>query len=124
LARRGTRVGIEKFLRDFGIVAKVHTRAQAWGEGVWGEPAFSITQPLYLIVEILRITTPAMDASYLGEGAWGEAVYTQPRRPLTEAEIIKLVRFEQPDAQVIHIVWRLKAYEPVDYTTYWGQISW
>lgn len=124
LARRGTARGIEMFLRDFGIVAKVHTRAQAWGEMVWGETAFSISQPLYLIVEIMRIETPAMDACFYGEGAWGEAYYTRPQKPLTEADIINLVRYQQPHAQVINIVWRLGGYEPINYDPVWKQISW
>ena len=124
LARRGTRRGIELFLKDFGIIAKVHLRAQAWGEGVYGEMAFSVTQPLYLIVEIIRLETPAMDASYLGEGAWGEAIYTRPKPPVTETDIINLVRYQQPHAQVINIAWRLKGYEPTDFETYWKQVSW
>ncbi len=124
LARRGTRRGIELFLKDFGIIAKVHTRAQAWGEGVWGEQVFSVTQPLYLIVEIIRLETPAMDASYLGEGAWGEAIYTRPTPPVTEADIINLVRYQQPHAQVINIAWRLSGYEPVNYDPVWYQFSW
>lgn len=124
LGRRGTARGIELFLRDFGIVAKVYNRPQAWGEGVYGEQVFSIAQPLYLIVEILRIDTPAMDASYLGEGCWGESVYTVPRSPITEKEILELVRYQQPHAQQINVVWRLGGYEPVNYEPVWGQISW
>lgn len=124
LARRGTRRGIELFLKDFGIIAKVHLRAQAWGEGVYGEQVFSVTAPLHLIIEIIRLETPAMDASYLGEGPWGEAIYTRPKPPVTETDIVNLVRYQQPHAQVINIVWRLSGYEPVNFETVWGQISW
>lgn len=124
LARRGTRRGIELFLKDFGILARVHTRAQAWGEGVYGEQVFSITQPLYLIIEILQVDTPMMDASYLEEGCWGEAIYTVPKAPITEKEILELVRYQQPHAQQINVVWRLGGYEPVNYDPVWGQISW
>lgn len=124
LARRGTPRGIELFLKDFGIVARVHTRPVTWGEFAWGETSFSIAQPLYLIVEILHVKTPAIDASYWHEGAWGEAFYSAPVRPLTESEIVELVRYQQPHAQVIDILWKLGGYEPIDYDAYWQQISW
>lgn len=124
LARRGTRRGIELFLKDFGIVARVHTRAQGWGEFVWGETAFTITQPLHLIVEILYVRGPRIDASFYGEGPWGEAFYSVPEDPITEDDIIRLIRYQQPHAQVIEVVWRFSGYEPVDYTPYWYQIAW
>ncbi len=124
LARRGTARGIELFLKDFGIVARVHTRAVVWNEFVWGESAFSISQPLHLIVEIFHVQTPASDASYIGEGAWGEAFYSVPVKPVTESDIVNLVRYQQPHAQVINVYWRLGGYTPVDYTPVWEQISW
>lgn len=124
LGRRGTSRGIELFLRDFGIVARVHKRPVTWGEFVWGETSFSIAQPLHFIIEILSIETPNMDACFWGEGVWGESFYSVPRKPLTEKEIIELVRFQQPHAQVINVYWKLGGYQPVDYDSLWQQISW
>ena len=125
LARRGTARGIELFLREFGIVARVHTRAVTWGEFVWGETSFSITKPLFLIIEILHLVTPPADQSFYGEGAWGEAFYTVPTRPLTERELIDLVRYQQPNAQSITVAWRLGGVDHIrQIGDYWQQVSW
>lgn len=105
LARRGTRKGIELFLRDFGIVAKVHTKSQPWGEFVYGETSYALTQPLNIIIEILFCTGQRIDACYVGEAVWGESFYSKPARPFTDREIIDLVRFEQPVAQNIYVLW-------------------
>lgn len=124
LARRGTRRGIELWLADFGVVARVHARPVPWGEFVWGETCFSVMQPLHLVVEILFIHQPRMDAHYWGEGAWGEAYYTQPTPALTEREIIDLIRYVQPHSQEITLVWRNGRSRPVDDgEVYWHQIS-
>jgi hypothetical protein len=124
LARRGTAKGIELFLEDFGIVARVHKRPVVWGEFAWGESSFSITQPLHLVVEILRIENPPADLCFYGEGVWGEMFWLSQRRPLSESDILNLVRYQQPHAQVIDVSWKLRGYQPADYTPYWGQISW
>lgn len=105
LGRRGTRRGIELWLADFGIIARVHTRTAPWGEFVWGETSFAIADPLHLIVEILFLQSPAMDQCYYGEGAWGEGYYTDPRPLLTEREIIDLIRYVQPHSQEIIVLW-------------------
>jgi phage tail-like protein len=106
LARRGTRRGIELWLLDFGIVARVHTRTPPWGEFVWGETAFAIAEPLHLIIEILFLQSPAADMCFFGEGAWGESYYVEPAAMFTDKEILDLVRYVQPHAQEITIVWR------------------
>lgn len=99
LARRGTRRGIELWLLDFGIVARVHTRALPWGEFVWGENHFSITEPLYIIVEVLFLQSPRRDLHVWSEGAWGEFYYTEPKPLFAVKEIIDLLRYVQPHAQ-------------------------
>jgi phage tail-like protein len=127
LARRGTRRGIELWLLDFGIVARVHTRSQPWGEFVWGDTHFAIDQPLHLIVEILFLQSGQTDLSVWGEGVWtdyqnpdlygdilyadgevsaGEGFYSNPKPLLSEADIIRLIRYVQPHSQEIVIVWR------------------
>lgn len=126
LARRGTAKGIELWLSDFGIVARVHTRAVTWAEFVWGETAFAVTEPLNLIVEILRLNTPSADASFYGEGPYGEAFYSMPAASITEEEVIALVRYFQPHAHSISIVWRQGGSDSQlgSEQFYWEQISW
>lgn len=123
LARRGTRRGIELWLLDFGIIAKVHTRTAPYGEFVWGESSFAITSPLRLIVEILFLQSNTQDVHAIGEGAWGEAYYAEPRAILTEREIIDLIRYVQPQAQEIIVTWRFpRPGQPS--VIYWEQIEW
>ena len=106
LARRGTRRGIELWLLDFGIVARVHTRTLTYGEFVYGESHFAINEQLHIIVEILFINSAQTDLSICGEGAFGEFYYNNP--PLyTENEILNLLRFVQPQAQELIVVWRI-----------------
>lgn len=125
IARRGTRIGIEKFLLDFGIVARVHTKAITWGEFVWGETAFSITTPLRLVIEIVEILSPQIDLSEWGESGWGEAYWTNPQSWFTNDDILGLVRYMQPTSQSISIVWQLPQISTFDDgTIYWQQIEW
>lgn len=104
LARRGTRRGIELWLLDFGIVAKVHTRTLPWGEFVWGETNWAISEPLNIIVEILFYRSAQRDLHVWGEGAFGEFYYTEPKPLFTLKEILDLVRYVQPHAQEIYLL--------------------
>lgn len=106
LGRRGTRRGIELWLLDFGIVARVHTRSQPWGEFAWGETHFAISEPLHILIEILFLQAAAADVHAWGEGAWGEAYYSQHRPLFVDQEIRRLIRYMQPHAQEITVVWR------------------
>ncbi len=112
LARRGTRRGIELWLLDFGIVARVHTRNLPWGEFVWGESHFSISEPLHLVVEILFIQSAQTDICAWGEGAWGEFYYSEPKPPFTEKELLDLLRFVQPHAQEFIVLWHTNYQSP------------
>ncbi len=107
LARRGTARGIERWLLDFGIVARVHTRPKPWGEFVWGETHYAITEPLHIVIEILFLKGTAADMCFWGEGSapYGEMFYTTPRPLFSDKEIIDLIRYVQPHAQVIHVYW-------------------
>lgn len=132
LARRGTRRGIELFLLDFGIVARVHTRPLAWGEFVWGESHFAINEPLRLVVEILFIKSPPVDLRVWGEGAWGEFYYAAPEPVLTDKEIFDLIRFQQPNAQEVIVAFSglredsdfTPVWEQLDAQPVWQQIDW
>jgi phage tail-like protein len=123
LGRRGTRRGIELWLADFGIIARVHTRNAPYGEFVWGETMFSIPEPLHLIVEVLFLRQSSAEISFWGESAWGEGFYTEPRPMFTDREITDLVRYVQPVSQSITIVWRNRIQTPST-QEYWEQISW
>lgn len=122
LARRGTRRGIELWLLDFGIVARVHTRTLPWGEFVYGESHFAITEPLHLIVEILFLQSAPQDLAVWGEGAFGEFHYTEPKPLFTEKEILDLIRFVQPHAQDITVIWRVGEVWESD-EIFWQQIQ-
>lgn len=106
LARRGTRRGIELWLLDFGIVARVHTRTLPWGEFVYGETHYTISEPLYLIVEILFLQPAQTDLHVWGEGAFGEFYYSNPKPFFTTKEMIDLIHFVQPHAQEILFILR------------------
>lgn len=123
LARRGTRRGIELWLADFGIIARVHTRNAPWGEFIWGESAFAIAEPLHIVIEILHLQSAENDLHVWGEGAWGEFYYTNPKPLFTQKEIIDLIRYVQPHAQEITLVWRVGSDSESD-EIYWSQIQW
>lgn len=123
LARRGTRRGIELWLADFGIIARVHTRTAPWGEFVWGETAFAIAEPLHLIVEILHLQAAQADLHVWGEGAYGEFYYTNPKPLFTQKELLDLIRYVQPHAQDILVVWRVGNIWQSD-EEFWGLIEW
>ena len=124
-ASRSTRnaPGHELWLRDFGIIARVHTRALPWGEFVYGETHFAITEPLHIIVEILFLQSAQQDLAVWGEGAFGEFFYTEPKPLFTEKEILDLIRFVQPHSQEITVIWRVgEAWETDDEV--WNIIQW
>lgn len=123
LARRGTRRGIELWLLDFGIVARVHTRTPPWGEFVWGETTFAIPDPLHLVVEILFLQSPPSDLSFWDEGVWGESIWAAPQPMFSEKEILDLIRYVQPHSQEITVVWRVADSIPND-DLFWEQVQW
>ncbi|HMU34471.1 MAG TPA: hypothetical protein PKC89_11450 [Pyrinomonadaceae bacterium] len=108
LGRKGTARGIEAWLGDFGIVARVHTRSQPWDEFVWGENTFAISAPLHIVVEILEIVAGRFDMCFVGsENVWGEGFYVSPRPLYSTREILELIRYVQPHSQEIYVVWSL-----------------
>jgi hypothetical protein len=125
LARRGTRRGIELWLADFGIIARVHTRTPPYGEFVWGETTFAISEPLHLIIEIMFLRQTSADMCFWGEAVWGESFYVEPQPMFTDREVIDLVRYVQPHSQDITIVWRTgERLPPSGNEFFWEQIQW
>jgi phage tail-like protein len=131
LARRGTRRGIELWLLDFGIVARVASRPRAYDDDFYGEGGWLVDEPLTLIVEILgykdrvnidrwfygeswyggtRASTGAMNSPPLYY-AEGESYYTNSETVMAPAEIEELLRFVWPAGQEMFVVWA--AHEPL-----------
>lgn len=105
LARRGTARGIELWLNDFFIEAKVHKSPMFFGEGFFGEPLIFVSEPLTLIVEIGKVAPPNYieDCSVFSE-SYFEECYPAESTPLYLLnEVENLLRYVQPQAQEIII---------------------
>lgn len=103
-ARRGTREGIQGFLRAFGIRARVTTEPQYWGELTFGEDTWTMTGPLVIIIQVF----PSADAlpedlNFWGELTFGEDHFATPRLTLERADIDGLLRFMWPIGHFIVI---------------------
>jgi len=106
-ARRGTRRGIEEFLRAFGIHARVFNKPSCWGELAWGDTGWVLPEPLGLVVQITRVDDLVnFDVQCWGEAVCGESPVTTSTRVLTLREIESLLRFQWPNGQelMIHYV--------------------
>jgi hypothetical protein len=106
LARRGTRFGIEDFLRAFLIYATVWNRPQYWGEFYFGDGGWTVTAPLGLVVQVSHLgdqVNPEAPASSVGEFFWGEGYFAEQRPMLTRREIEDLIRFQWPTGQQVMI---------------------
>ena len=105
LARRGTALGIELWLKDFSIVARVYTKPAFYGESVWGDDTFRTFEPLLIAVELMYVEPRVwQDESVYGEGCLGEAFYNYNDPLFTTAELFSLLKFVQPYAQEILII--------------------
>lgn len=113
LARRGTVKGIEQWLADFGIRARVYARPGFVGEMVWGEPELYLSNPLVILIEILRAEMPQpVEMSAVGAGAIGESFYQSVAPLFTAGELNALLRYVQPQAQEIALVTRVGDNQP------------
>jgi phage tail-like protein len=103
-ARRGTKRGIEEFLRAFGLHVRVFNQPQYWGEAVFGEDVWTMTGPLAIVVQVFpeAAAIPA-DQSFWGEFAWGEAVFANPAKQVERADLERLLRFQWPIGHTIMI---------------------
>ncbi len=108
LARRGTARGIELWLADFHVHARIITRPIFYGEFVWGEPQLYVADPLVILIEVLSADMEhKTEISVVGESVWGEGVYIENEPLFTSGEFNALVRYEQPIAQEILFVTRI-----------------
>jgi phage tail-like protein len=111
IARRGTPKGIEGFLRAFSIYARHYRKPQYWGEFVWGEPEWTITDALGNVVQISHLADEVnndVQGMAFGEFVWGEG-YTRDVEPtLTNKEIEDLIRYEWPNGQQMMIEYQVR----------------
>lgn len=110
LARRGTARGIELWLADFHLLARVHTRPAFYGESVWGEPTIAVSEPLLIPIEILSAEQPSpTDICAVGDGCYGEQFYADYQPLFTQKELRDLLLYVQPNAQEILLMPRRSA---------------
>jgi hypothetical protein len=112
LARRGTKRGIEEFLKAFSIYARVSNRPQYWGEFVWGEAGYTMTGPLLVIVQVSHLRDEVnkdVRGMAFGEFVWGEGDHYKAVEPtLTRREIENLIRFEWPNGQRVMVEYQIR----------------
>lgn len=103
LARRGTRRGIELWLRDFGAIAAIWLREDFLGETYLGEGGYTVSQPLLVVVEIIALLDwNSQDQGTLDDCFLGESSFVgEPPARLNDLEIERLLRFSQPIGQAI-----------------------
>jgi hypothetical protein len=128
LARRGTRIGIEGFLKAFSTYARVYNRPMYWGEFVWGEPGWTISHALGVVVQISHL---ADEVNHDTRGmAWGEFVlgegfYRDVEPTLTNREIEDLIRFQWPNSNRVMVDYQVRpnvaGYEGWEKTIPWDE---
>jgi len=107
LARRGTKLGIETFLKAFSIYARVSNGPQYWGEFVWGQGGYTITDALGIVVQVSHladeVNKDVQAMATWGDFAWGEGCLRETEATLTRREIEDLVRFEWPNSHRVMV---------------------
>lgn len=111
LARRGTKLGIEEFLKAFSVHVRVSNRPQFWGEFVWGEGGYAITDALGVVVQVSHLADEVnkdVRAGSWGEFAWGESDFRDVEQTLTRKEIEDLIRFGWPQGHRVMIDYQVR----------------
>lgn len=105
LARRGTARGIELFLKDFGVSARVSTKQQFWEECVFDEDLWNVEQPLIMVVEIFSgYNHSSYDLGGYDDSIFDESlIFSAPEQIIADVEIETLLRFQQPLGQQFFI---------------------
>jgi len=120
LARRGTAIGIETFLKEFSINARAFVRPQYFGDFVWGEGGWTITDALGVAVQVYSLNDEVnldIGTSGFGELVWGEGLYRETTATLTTREIEDLLRWEWPNGQRLMVEYAV--FEPVSGPEAW-----
>lgn len=104
LARRGTRRGIQDWLRHFSIYARVFNRPVFLEESYIGEAGWFVESPLGLVVRVSHLADRVNgDLLAVEEGYCEETFVSNPTATLSRAEIEDLLRFEWPTSQRLMI---------------------
>lgn len=103
-ARRGTREGIETFLRAFGITARVFNEPEYFEEAYFDEDGWTMTGPLGLVVQIFPSAAALpSDLDYFEEAFLEESYAFLPSGSLARADVDALLDFQQPAGHIIFI---------------------
>ncbi len=111
LARRGTSFGIEDFLRDFSIFARVYARPQYIEEAYLGDEAWGVEGPLGVVVQISHLADEVNHDVYgqgIEEAYLEESFASDTRETLSKREIEDLIRFQWPQSQRVMIDYRVR----------------
>jgi hypothetical protein len=112
LARRGTKRGIEEFLKAFSVFVRVSNRPQYWGQFVWGAKGYSITDALLIVAQVSHLADEVnkdVRGMAWGQFVWGQGNYYRDCKPtLTRREIEDLLRFEWPDGQRMMVEYQIR----------------
>jgi hypothetical protein len=104
LARRGTPVGIQKFLADFGVGCVVETGPTFWGDFFWDERGWLFTGPNVMVVRLFpQYPAVSVDAMFWGEAAWGDDYWGEQGQNIQLVDVDQLLRWEWPLAQFMFI---------------------
>jgi phage tail-like protein len=104
LARRGTKAGIEGFLRAFGVHAVVFNRPEYWGSFYWGASDWTMTGPLALVVRVYPMRdVAASEMATWGEFFWQDAYFAPENGVVEQSDVEALLRFQAPLSQDIYI---------------------
>lgn len=105
LARRGTPDGIKLWLRDFGITARVYSRAAYWDEFYFAEDSWMMEEPLITIIEIYAgFNLTSYDLGTYDDCIVEESLYFGViEQIVTNVEVESLLRFVQPFGQAFYV---------------------
>jgi phage tail-like protein len=111
LARRGTPAGTEGLLRAFSVYARHYRAPEYWGEFVWGEAGWAITEPLGNVVQVSHLADEVnsdVRAMTWNEMVWGEGYFRETEATLTTKEIENLIRYGWPNGQQMNVAYQVR----------------
>ena len=104
LARRGTAVGIQKFLADFGVGCVVETGPAFWGDLFWDERGWLCGGPNVIVVRLFpQLPAVPAEAMFWSEAAWNDEFWGEAGQNIATPDVDALLRFEWPLGQFMFI---------------------
>jgi hypothetical protein len=125
LARRGTAIGIQKFLADFGVGCVVEKGPAFYGDTFWGDRGWLFSGPNVMVVRLFpQLPAVPADASFFSETAYGDEFYGPPGQNIGTVDVDALLRWEWPEGCFIFIeslpIGGLQQSRNVDLLTQWN----